>query len=83
MHQMELTKEMLDFQKSVFDNSYSALLLAQMQAENVANAMYMQAQWIPEEAKRLIDQMTQALKKGQKDFKEIADQNYDALRSAL
>jgi hypothetical protein len=83
MHNTKFAKEILEFQKSVFDNGYNTLLQVQTQAENLADMMLMQTQWMPEEGKRLIDQWTQALKKGQKDLKAMADQGYDTLKTVF
>jgi len=76
-------KQILDFQKSTFDNTFNAVAMFQDHTENVAETLNQQATWAPEEAKRTMDQWTVAFKKGRDDFKKAVDDNFAAARSAF
>ena len=71
-----LLKQMLNFNKTAFDNSFSAMLLIQEQNAKMVNTFLEQAAWMPEEGKKLIRNWVDVYKKGCEDFKKSADENY-------
>ena len=72
----QMFKQMLEFNKTAFDNSYNAMLTIQEQNEKMFDTFMEQATWIPEEGKKLIQEWINAYKKGCEDFKKAADDNY-------
>jgi hypothetical protein len=79
IHTMEtekFAKQMIDFQKATFDNTFTALTMLQDQAERMVNTVIDQATWLPEESRRVIDEMAGAYKKGRTDFKGAIDENF-------
>lgn len=76
MDQKQLFKQMLDFQKSTFDNSFSAMSALQEQGEKMVSAFLDQATWLPEEGKQLINNWVNAYKEGRERVKEVADANF-------
>ena len=52
MDQNQIFKQMLDFNKATFDNSFNAMVMVLEQTEKMINAMMDQATWLPEEGKR-------------------------------
>ena len=76
METEKFAKQMIDFQKATFDNTFTAVTMLQDQAERMVNTMLEQATWLPEESRRVIDEMAGALKKGRTDFKGAIDENY-------
>ena len=72
----QMFKQMLEFNKTAFDNSYNAMLTIQEQNEKMFNTFLEQATWMPEEGKKLVREWTAACKKGSEDFKKAADENY-------
>jgi hypothetical protein len=79
IHTMEtekFAKQMIDFQKATFDNTFTALTMLQDQAERMVNTVIDQATWLPEESRRVIDEMAGAFKKGRTDFKGAIDENF-------
>ena len=72
----QMLKQMLDFNKTAFDNSFSAMLTIQEQNEKMVNTFLEQAAWIPEEGKKLIKEWVDTYKKGCDDFKKTADDNF-------
>jgi hypothetical protein len=71
-----MLKQMLSFNKTAYDNSFSAMLTIQEQNAKMVNTFLEQAAWMPEEGKKLIRDWVGAYKKGCEDFKKTADENY-------
>jgi hypothetical protein len=76
MDSNQMLKQMLDFNKTAFDNSFNAMLTIQEQNEKMFNTFMEQATWMPDEGKKLINEWINAYKKGLDDFKKSADDNY-------
>ena len=71
-----MLKQMLDFNKAAYDNSFKAMLAIGEQNEKMVNTFLTQATWIPEEGKKNIKDWVNAYKKGCQDLKKTADDNY-------
>jgi polyhydroxyalkanoate synthesis regulator phasin len=76
MDSSKIAKQMIDFQKTTFDNTFSAMVLLQEQAETMANTVLDQATWIPEEGRKAINDWVKAYKKGREEFKKVVDDNF-------
>ena len=76
MEQKEITKQMIDFNKATFDNTFNAMLMLQEQTEKMVSTYLDQATWLPEEGKKVINEWAKAYKKGCEDFKEAVDENF-------
>ena len=71
-----MLKQMLDFNKTAYDNSFNAMLTIQEQNAKMVNTFLEQAAWMPEEGKKVIRNWVDTYKKGCEDFKKAADENY-------
>ena len=69
MEQFQIFKQMTQFNKTAFDNSYNAMETLREQNEKMTNSLLDQATWMPEEGKKVINEWM-------KDYKKIVDQNY-------
>jgi uncharacterized coiled-coil DUF342 family protein len=76
MDSAKIAKQMIDFQKATFDNTFSAMVMLQEQTERMANTLIEQAAWMPPEGKKAINDWVKAYKKGREDFKKIVDENF-------
>lgn len=76
MEPKQIAKQMIDFQKATFDNSFNAMGMVQEQAERMVNMSLVQATWLPEEGKKAIEDWIGAYKKGRDDFKKSVDDNF-------
>ena len=76
MDQKQLFKQMLDFQKTTFDNSFNAMVLLQEQTEKASVTLLDQATWLPEEGRKAIDEWIAAYKKGREEYKALVDENF-------
>jgi hypothetical protein len=76
MDSAKIAKQMIDFQKTMFDNTYNAMVLVQEQTERMAGTLLDQGTWMPEEGKKAIRGWVDAFKKGREDFKKGVDENF-------
>ena len=76
MEPQKMAKQMLDFYKTTFDNSFNAMVMLQEQTEKMVNTFVDQASWLPEEGKKVITEWSKAYKKGCEDFRKAADENF-------
>jgi hypothetical protein len=76
MEPVKIAKQMIEFQKATFDNSFSAMGMVQDQAERMISMGLEQATWLPEEGRKAIDAWVKSYKKGREDFKKIVDENF-------
>ena len=80
MDQKQLVKQILDFNKTTLDNSFNAMVLLQEQSEKLGKSTLDQATWLPEEGKKVIDDFTEAFKKGRDEFKKSVDDAFSNAR---
>ncbi len=76
MDSITISKQMIDFQKTTFDNSFNAMVMLQEQAERMSNTLLDQATWMPAEGKKVVNDWVKAYKKGREDFKKVVDDNF-------
>jgi len=76
MDPKQIAKQMVDFNKTAFDNSFEAMSALQDQAEKMFLATMEQTSFFPEEGKKLINEWVKNYKKGRSEFKAAADENF-------
>ncbi len=76
MDQKQFVKQMIDFHKTSFDNSFNAMVMLQEQTEKMVSAVLEQATWLPDDGKNVLNQWIGAYKKGRDDFKKTVDDNF-------
>jgi hypothetical protein len=81
MDQKKMFKQMIDFQKSTFDNSLNAMTTLQEQGEKMTLAFLDQAHWLPAEGKKVIKDWIEAYKTGRENFKRTVEENFDKVES--
>ncbi|MDQ1336693.1 MAG: hypothetical protein QG552_3643 [Thermodesulfobacteriota bacterium] len=81
MEQRKIAKQMIEFQKATFDNSFNAMGMLQEQAERMLNMSLEQATWLPEEGKRVVNEWIKGYKRGREDFKKLVDQNFERVEA--
>jgi len=72
----KIAKQMIDFQKTTFDNTFNAMVALQEQTESMVNVLMKQSTGLPEEGKKVINEWVTAYKKGRDDFKNSVDENF-------
>ncbi len=72
----KFAKQMIDFYKSTFDNSFNAMVMLQEQTEKNMKMALDQATWLPAEGKKVIDEWVKAYKQGRDEFKKVTEENF-------
>jgi hypothetical protein len=81
MDNKQIAKQMVEFNKTAFDNSFKAMTLVYEQNEKMLEAFLGQASWLPAEGRKAIKEWMTSYKKGCQDFKKIVDDNYAKVES--
>ncbi|CAB5134491.1 hypothetical protein D3OALGA1CA_3455 [Olavius algarvensis associated proteobacterium Delta 3] len=76
MDQKQLLKQMVDFNKMAFENTFNGMVMLQEQAERTAGALMDQATWLPEDGRKAIKDWVNAYKKGREDYKKMIDDSF-------
>lgn len=76
MNAADVTKQMIEFNKTTFENSFNAVVMLQDQTEKMTNAVIAQMPYLPEEGKKAINEWVKVYKKGRDDFKKAVDENF-------
>ncbi|MCU0574785.1 MAG: hypothetical protein MUC41_17605 [Syntrophobacteraceae bacterium] len=71
-----MAKQMIEFNKATFDNSFSSMVLLQEQSEKMVRAFLDQSTWLPEEGKKVLNEWVASYKKGREEFKKMVDESY-------
>ncbi|HUN55036.1 MAG TPA: hypothetical protein VMU29_07775 [Smithella sp.] len=81
MDPKQIAKQMVDFNKTAFDNSFNAMSVVQDQTEKMVNGMMEQTAYFPEEGKKVISNWINMCKKSRDEFKANADENFKKVES--
>ena len=81
MDPKKMGKQMLDFYKTTFDNSYGTMMMLQEQMGCLGSMYYGQMVNLPEEAKKGLAEWTKSYKKNCADFKKAVDDGFQKLES--
>ena len=76
MDQKQIVKQMVDFNKATLDNAFNAINLVQEQSERLGQSTLDQATWMPEEGKKVVNDLLTAYKKGRDEFKKNVDEAF-------
>ena len=83
MNQEKMTKQILDFNKTTFDNTFNAMVLLQEQTEKVVSSLMEQATWIPAEGKKAMNDWVDTFKKGRGEFKKVVDESFGKVEACF
>ncbi len=76
MDQKQIAKQMIQFNKTAFDNSFSAMTMVYEQNEKMLETFLTQASGLPEEGKKAIKEWMTSYSTGCSDVKKQVDENY-------
>lgn len=76
MEQKQILRQMLAFNQATFNNSFNAVVLLQDQFERVAQTAIDQANWLPAEGHKAIENWVAAYKTGRDNYKKYMDESY-------
>ena len=81
--QKKMIKQVIDFQKTAFDNSFNVTTLAQEQMEKMVEISLGQALWLPAEGKKAINEWVNTCREGRENFKKAVYNNYQKVEDFL
>ena len=76
MDQKQVLKQMIDFNKAAFNNTFNAFVMLQDQAESMSNMLLTQATGLPQEGKKAIEELVKNCKTGREGFKKTVDESF-------
>lgn len=77
MEPLKLAKQMIEFNKATFDNTFNAMVTLQEQSERMVNSFLDQATWLPADGKKLLQEWVSAYKKGREEYKRMVDESFN------
>jgi len=83
MDTTQMAKQTLGFQKTIFENSFNAMILVQDQTEKMLNSYIENLPWVTEEAKKSLETSVEMGKKARDDFRNAVNDSYDKFEEML
>lgn len=77
METPKIAKQVIGFQKTMFDNTYNAITVMQDNTENMMTGFLKQFPWVTEEVTKPLNDSITFTKKARDDYKKIVDQGFD------
>jgi hypothetical protein len=75
----QIGRQMMEFHKTVFDNTFSYMATLQAHNEKMATHFLGKLSWFPEEGEKVLYQSIANYKKNQENFKAKAMENYQKI----
>jgi hypothetical protein len=72
----DMAKQVIQFYKTTFDNSFSTMVMLQEQADKLMKTFMDQAPWMNDDARKVLNQWTGVFQKGRDDYKKAMDEGY-------
>ncbi len=83
MKQDQIIKQMIEFNQATFNNTFQAMVLLQDQFERIAQTTVEQANWLPAEGRKTIENWVEAYKTGRDNYKSYVDDSYKKVETYL
>jgi hypothetical protein len=83
METTQFAKQTLEFQKTMFDNSFNAMTMVQDQTEKMVNDSLDQLPWATAEGKKTLQTSVDMTKKTRDDYKKAVDEGFSKLEQLL
>lgn len=83
MEQANMTKQMIGFNKAVFDNAFNGIAFMQDYSGNMMDGFMRQFPWVTEQNQKPIKDSIEFLKKARMDYKKVVDQGFDQLEEMI
>lgn len=83
MESAKFVKQTLGFQKTIFENSFNAMIVVQDQTEKMINSYLDQLPWVTDESKTSMKASVDLAKKARDDFKTAVDDGFTKFEEML
>jgi hypothetical protein len=80
MEQTKVTRQMIEFYKTTFDNTFNAMMILQEQTEKMVGLFLEQSPWFPKEGKDAVNEWVKTYKRGRDSYKTSADESYKKVK---
>lgn len=80
MEQAKFTRQMIEFYKTTFDNTFNAMMILQEQTEKMVGLFLEQSPWFPKEGKDAVNEWVKTYKRGRDAYKTSVDESYKKVR---
>ena len=81
MQPKDMLKQMIDFNKSAYENAFKNMNMLQEQMEKVINLYIDQASGMSEEGKKAAKEWASMYLKGFEDYRKLVDENFKKLEA--
>ena len=83
MEKQQAFKQMMEFNRAAFDNTFNAMAMLQEQAERMIHLSLEQATMLPKEGKKVYIEWLKACTKGSETFKKAVDDSFQKVEVFL
>jgi hypothetical protein len=83
MEQEKIAKQMIEFHKTTFDNTFNAVEILQEQTEKMVGMFLDQSSWFPAEGKQAVNEWLKTYKEGRETFKDSVNESYKKVEEYL
>lgn len=73
------TKQIVTYQRSLFESAFNAMCAVQNQTEQMTETMLQQMNWLPEEAKKSVHDAVAMYKKAREGYKKSVEEGFDRM----
>ncbi|MBA4396375.1 MAG: hypothetical protein C0394_03175 [Syntrophus sp. (in: bacteria)] len=80
MDQTKVTRQMIEFYKTTFDNTFNAMMILQEQTEKMVGLFLEQSPWLPKEGKEAVNEWVKTYKRGRDSYKTSVDESYKKVK---
>ena len=78
-----MTKQMIDFQKTMFNNAFNAITMFQDQTDSFGRAMVDQNPVMPQEAKNAVKSWLEMNKKARDSYKQTIEESFKNMEGSF
>jgi hypothetical protein len=83
MEPIQMAKQMIEINKTTFENGFNAMVLIQEQTEKMVSSFLEQAPWVPEAGRKGLNDWINACKTGRSGLKSAVDQSFKNVESCF
>lgn len=83
MDQKQLIKQLIEFNKTSFNNTYNNMVMFQEQAEKMSSTLLNHPTVLTDDGKKIIKDWVKTFKVKRKEYKEVVNDNFKKLEDFL
>jgi hypothetical protein len=72
-------KQVLSYQRSLFESAFNAMCAVQDQTEQMTETMLKQMNWMPEDTKKSLRETVEMYKKARENYKKSVEEGFDRM----